>query len=71
MVMIDELRSQVDQGKTSVLSYKDGVKHIEISIRQNKQGRYTRAIFYPDGPNLFPRPQTEPFNSWKHLLEDL
>jgi hypothetical protein len=71
MPMIDELHSEVDQGKTAVLNYKDGEKNVKISIRQNKQGQYTRTISYPDGPNPFPKPQTIPFDSWRHLLDDL
>ncbi len=70
MAMIDELHSQVDQGKTTVLLYKDGDKMVKISIRQNNKGQYTRDISLPDGPSLFPRPD-DLFNSWKHLLEDL
>lgn len=70
MPMIDELHSQVDQGNTAILKYKNGEKDVKISIRQ-KEGQYTRTISYPDGPNLFPQPQTELFNSWTHLLADL
>lgn len=68
MPMIDELHSQVDQGKTAGLNYKDGEKNVKISIRRNKQGQYARTISYPDGPNPFPKPQTDRFNSWTHLL---
>ncbi len=71
MAVVNELHSQVDQGRTIVLPYNDGDKNIKISIRKNDQGQYTRTISYPDGPNLFPQPQTEPFNSWRHLLDDL
>lgn len=71
MAMIDDLHTQVDQSKTAVLFDKDDDKHVKISIRRNKQGHYTRTISYPDGPNPFPKPQTEPFNSWTHLLADL
>lgn len=71
MPMIDELRLQVDQSMAAVLTYKDVEKNVKISIRRNEQGQYTRTISYPDGPNHFPKPQTEPFNSWTHLLADL
>ena len=71
MAMIDELHSQVDQGKRAVLRYKDGDKNIEISIRWNNQGHYTRTLSFPSSPNPFPQPQTVPYNSWKYLLEDL
>lgn len=71
MAMVEELHSQVDQGKTAVLFDKDGDNNVKISIHQNEQGQYTRTTSYPDGPNPFPKPQTVPFNSWKHLLEDL
>jgi len=71
MPMIDKLHSQVDQSKTAVLNYKDGEKNIKISILRNEQGQYTRTISYPDGPNPFPKPQTDRFNSWMHLLDDI
>ncbi len=70
MAKVDNLHSQVDQGKTAVLLHKDSDKNIKISVRQNNKGQYTRNISLPDGPSLFPQPDAL-FNSWKHLLEDL
>jgi hypothetical protein len=70
MAKVDELHSQIDQGKTAILLYKDGDKDIKVSIRQNNRGQYIRNISSPDGPSLFPQPDAL-FNAWKHLLEDL
>lgn len=71
MAMVEELHSQVDQDKKAMLRYNDGEKNIEVSIRRNNQGQYTRTFSFPDSPNPFPQPQTVPYNSWKNLLEDL
>ena len=71
MVTLHELRSQIDQGKTAVLFFKneDG-ENVKVSIK-NRQGRYTHIPFYPDRPSSFPQPQTERYLSWEHLIEDI
>lgn len=71
MAMVEELKTQVDQGKRAVIRYNDGDKNVEVSIRRNNQGQYTRTFSFPDGPNPFPQPQTVTFNSWKNLRADL
>ena len=71
MGTLDKLHSQIDQGKTTVLKFKnEDAENVRVSIK-NVQGQYTHTLSYPDRPNPFPRPQTVPYSSWEHLFEDI
>lgn len=76
MATLHELRSQVEQGKTAVLSFRDehgeNVKvYVCIPAQGQYQGQYTRRASYTERPNPFPQPQTENFRSWTSLLTAL
>jgi hypothetical protein len=70
MGTLHELRSQIDQGKMAVLSFKEDDENIEVSIKV-VQGQYTRIFSYLDRLNPFTQQRTEPYSSWGHLLADL
>jgi hypothetical protein len=76
MATLHELRSQIEQGKTAVLSYRDedGEKvktYVCIPTQGKYQGQYTRNASYTEHPNPFPEPQIENFLTWASLLTAL
>ena len=72
MAMLHELRSQIDQGKTAVLVFKnEDAEDVKAYVRKNAQGLYTHTLDYPNRPNPFPQSKTASHSSWESLIEDI
>ena len=70
MATLHELRSQIDQGKTAILFFKENGEIVKVSIRQ-QGGEYTRMLTYPEQSNLFSQQGRGRYSSWQHLLDDI
>jgi len=72
LAKLHELHQLIDQGKTTVLFFKDDDdKNVKAYISKDVQGHYTHRLSYPDGPSPFPQPQTEHYAYWENLLKDI
>ena len=72
MATLHELRSQIDQGKSVVLFFKnEDAENVMVFIRKDVREQYTHTVSYPDRPNPFPQPRTERYSSWEQLFEDI